>query len=1047
MTLSDLSIRRPVFAWMLMTALMVFGLISFKRLGISKLPDVDFPTISIRLSWEGAAPEVMETDVVDVVEESVTAIQGVRDISSTIRQGQATISLELDLDRDIDVAVQEVQTKLLQAQRQLPREIDPAVVTKVNPEDQPIMWITVTGDVPLRDIMDYAQNQLEDRFATVNGVGEVFLGGLLERNLRIWIDAKKLELNQLTIKDVVAAIEKGHQEIPAGRIETETKEFNVRAMGEALNTEEFGNIIIDQRGGRPNYKPIYLKDVAAVEDGLADQRRISRRSGELAVGLGIRKQRGVNTVEVGRRVLSRLKEVQKDVPPGMKVALTVNNVKFIEDSIKELNLTLISSAFVTSLVCWLFLGSVSATINVLLAIPTSILGTFIFLYFIGFTLNTFTMLGLSLAIGIVVDDAIMVLENIVRYREKGMDRVQAAQVGARQITFAAIATSLAIIAIFLPVAFMTGIMGKFFYEFGVTISIAVAISLLEALTLTPMRCSQFLRTGERKTSVGKFMESSFQQLAHTYQKSLRWVLNRRLLVLILALISFAVSLILLFVIRKEFIPPQDQSMFFVRLQTPVGSSINLTDGKFKEVEQYIRTRPEVRHYFCAIGGFGGGEVNSGQIFVILQEPRERPITPPFQRRPTQKDLMDLFRKELKKISDVKVVIQDPSLSGFSSQRGFPIEVTILGPEWDQLAHYSNLIEEKMAAGDLMIDVDSNYQAGVPEIRVYPDRQKASERGVAVDDIGQTINSLIAGERVAKYTQGGRRYDVRVRLIPSQRSKAEDIHNLWVWNNRGELVQLKDVVRIEEKSTPLSITRSNRERAIKLNANVAPGKSQTDALQAVQSIVKEVLPERYRASFSGNTQTFQESFRSLSFVLWLGILVAYMVLASQFNSYKDPFIVLLALPFSISGALVALWVTGQSLNIYSFIGIVLLMGIVKKNSILLVDFTNQLREQGVSPQEALFKACPTRLRPILMTSFSTIAAAVPPALALGPGAEVMKPMATTVIGGMIVSTFFTLLVIPCVYSLLDRFERKRFLEEGAVPSELPKKGQSLLGRGL
>ncbi len=1022
MTLADLSIKRPVFAWMLMTAFMVFGFISFQRLGVSKLPDVDFPTLSIRLNWEGASPEVMETDVVDVVEEAVTSIQGIRDISSSIRQGQATVTLELDLGRDVDVAVQEVQTKLSQAQRQLPRELDPPLVSKTNPEDQPILWITVTGDLPLRDLMDYVQNQLEDRFATVSGVGEVFLGGLLERNLRVWIDREKLSAYQLTVQDVIAAVEKGHRELPAGRLETASRESNVRLMGEAMNTEEFGNIIIDRRGGQPVYRPIYLKDVATIEDGLADLRRISRRNGEQAVGLGIRKQRGVNTVEVGRRVLERLKEVKKEVPAGLNVDLTVNNIQFIEDSIHELTLTLILSAVVTSVVCWIFLGSMSATLNVLLAIPTSVLGTFIFVYFFGFTLNTFTMLGLSLAIGIVVDDAIMVLENIVRYRERGMDKVEAARTGARQITFAAIATSMAIIAIFLPVAFMTGIIGKYFYEFGITISIAVAISLLEALTLTPMRCSQFLEIGGRQTAFGRGIEHGFRRLTENYRGSLERLLSRRGIVMAAAAVFFAVSLGLLSFIRKEFVPPQDQSMFFCRLQAPVGSSIHFTDEKFKKAEEFMRSRPEVLRYFAAIGGFGGGEVNSGQIFVILKEPKDRPIAAPFKNRPGQKDLMALFRKELNKIPDVKAVIQDPSLSGFSAQRGFPIEMTVVGPEWDKLAEYAGRMERRMKENDrLMTDVDTNYEEGVPEVRVYPDRHKARERGVAIDTVAETINTLIAGERVAKYTQGGRRYDVRVRLVSAQRTKTEDIESLGVWNNRGEMVQLKDVVSIKETPTALTITRRNRERAIRLYANIASGQSQVDVLKKVNEIVKEVLPEGYRVVYGGNTQTFQESFTSLRFVLWLGVLVAYMVLASQFNSYKDPLIVLWALPFSVSGALLALWVSGQSLNLYSFIGIVLLMGIVKKNSILLVDFTNQLRAKGVPVREALLEACPNRLRAILMTSLSTIAAAIPPALALGPGAEVLRPMAITVIGGIMVSTFFTLLVIPCVYSLFVKQE--------------------------
>lgn len=1023
MTLSDLSIKRPVFAWMLMAAFMIFGLLCFFRLGVSRLPDVDFPVVNVRLSWEGAAPEVMESDVVDVVEEAVTSIQGIRDISSSIRQGQANISIELDLDRDIDVAVQEIQTKIAQAQRQLPEDIDPPTVTKSNPEDQPIMWVTVTGDIPLRRLMDYAQNQLEERFTTISGVSEVFMGGFLERNLRVWVDLKKLEEYQLTILDVIGAIQQEHIERPAGRIENSLTERNVRAMGEAVNVEDFANIPITRRGGQPIYKPILLKDVAVVEDGLADVRRISRANGKQAVGLGIRKQRGVNEVAVGERVIKRLEELKKEAPADIKLNLNVDRTKFVKEASDELKFTLILSGVITSLVCWLFLGSWASTFNVLLAIPTSILGTFIFVYFFGFTLNTFTMLALSLAIGIVVDDAIMVLENIIRHREQGMSRVEAARRGANQITFAAIATTAAIIAIFLPVAFMSGIMGRYFYQFGLTLSCAVGISLLEALTLTPMRCAQFLEEQKSKSGVGQFVEKTMDGLRNSYRRSLAWSLERRRLVIVWSVLIFIGSLFLIKTIKKEFVPAQDQSMFFCRLQTPVGSSIEFTDDKFKEVEAFIQGRPEVERYFSAIGGFSGGEVNSGQIFVILKEPHERPVTPPYKRRPTQKDVMDYFRKELKKIKDVRPVIQDPSLSGFSSQRGFPVEFTILGPNRDKLVELNETIQKKMEETGLMTDVDSNYQEGVPEIRVYPDRNKAWEKGVDVDSIARTISLTIAGERVARYTQGGRRYDVRVRLLPSQRDQIEDIGQLWVWNNHGELVQLKDVVNILEQASSVTINRRNRERSINIQANVAANKSQSEALEAARSIAKEVLPDGYHVSFGGSSQTFQESFSSLWFVLWLGVLVAYMVLASQFNNYKDPFIILLALPFSVTGAFLALKLTGQSLNIYSFIGLVLLMGIVKKNSILIVEFANQLRVQGKKLNEALLEACPIRLRPIMMTTASTIAAALPPALALGPGSEALRPMAVTVIGGMLVSTIFTMFVVPAVYSVMGSGELK------------------------
>ncbi len=1025
MTLSDLSIKNPVFAWMLMAALLVFGAISFSGMGISQMPDVDFPVLSVNLSWEGAAPEVMETDVVDVVEESVMTVQGIRDISSSTRQGQGTVTIEFELNRNIDVALQEVQTKIAQAQRLLPRQMDPPVVTKVNPEDNPIMWISVSGDVPMRDLTEYVQDHLKDQFQTVEGVGEIFLGGFVERNLRVWLDAEKLEAYQLTVQDVMDAIQREHAEMPAGRLETATHEFNVRTMGEAISVEEFGKLVISRRAGQPVYKPIYLNQLATIEDGLADVRRISRTMGKPTIGLGVRKQRGANAVAVARAVRHRLAEITRYVPPGITLAVVTDNTRFIEDSVRELTSTLVLSALLTSLVCWFFLGSWSATFNVLLAIPTSVIGSFIALRFLGFTLNTFTLLGLSLAIGIIVDDAIMVLENIVRYREQGLGKVEAAQVGARQITFAAVAATLAILAIFLPVAFMQGIIGKFFFQFGVTMSVAVGLSLLEALTLAPMRCAQFLNVGERRSWFGKAVEGGFRWLADQYRRTLGWSLRHRWWVILGAGLVFAGSLAVVPRLRQEFVPAQDQSMFLCRLQTPVGSSITATNECFKQAEAFVMNRPEVARYFAAIGGFSGGEVNAGMLFVTLKPPRQRPLVPPNRHPMSQGELMVLFRQQLNHIPGIeRAVIQDLSLSGFSAQRGFPVEATVRGPEWSKLIEITEQLRAEMAKSPLMVDVDTNYLAGTPEIQVRPDREKAIAQGVSIESIGSAINATIGGDRVAKYTRGGRRYDVRLRLIPTQRTQKEDIEKLWVWNNRGEMVQLKDVVTVTEKPTLLTITRRGRERAISLFANIAPGQSQSAALAAVERLAKGNLPPGYRIVFSGSTQTFKESFQSLLFALWLGIIVAYMVLASQFNSYLHPVTVLLALPFSVSGAFVALWLGGQSLNIYSYIGLILLMGIVKKNSILLVEFTNQVREEGLTLHDALMKACPIRLRPILMTSISTIAAAIPPALAIGPGAETRIPMAIAVIGGLTLSTLLTLFVVPCAYSLFARFEHKR-----------------------
>jgi len=1023
MTLSDISIKNPVFAWMLMFALILFGWIGFSRMGVSSMPDVDFPVVSVSLTWEGAAPEIMEAEVVDVVEDAITSVQGVREITSTSRRGSATVSAEFELDRDIDVSLQEVQTKIAQAQRRLPRDMDPPIVTKTNPEDQPILWLSLSGERPVREMMFYAETRLKDRFQTISGVGEVFLGGLLSRNLRVWLDADAMARKEITAEDVMAAINREHAEIPAGQIETSAKELTVRTLGEISDPNEFGKLLITQRGGERIHVAIPLKDVARVEDGLEDLRRIARAQGERAVGLGIRKQRGANAVAVAARVLSRLREEQKLLPQGMRLGVNFDLTRFIKDAVHELDFNLILSALLTSLVCWAFLGSWSATLNILLAIPTSVLGTFLVIYFLGFTLNTFTLLALTLAIGIVVDDAIMVLENIVRHREKGDDRMGAAIFGAREITFAAMAATVSILAIFIPVVFMKGIIGRFFYQFGVTISAAVALSLLEALTLAPMRCSQFLEAGERRNPLTAAVDRSFARLAGLYRGALTWCLERRGLVLAAGLGIFLLSLIPVSRLRKEFVPPQDQSMFLLRLETPVGSSLEFTDGKFQEAGRWLMSQPVVERYFGAAGGMGGGEVNSGMLFVTMKRPRDRPRGPG-GRRITQAEFMTLTRQALNHIPHLKVVIMDPSQMGFSSSRGFPIEFSVRGPDWDRLTRLGAELVAKLEKSGEVIDVDTDYRTGMPEVRVFPDRAAAYARGVSIASIGTTINAMVGGVRNGLFTAQGRRYDVRVRAEPKYRLNSEDIKKFFVRNNRGEMIRLSEVVRIDEKPTLLSITRKDRERAVSIFANVAPGKSQAAVIDRVVQLARETLPEGYRIIFSGSSQTFKESFQSLILALILGIVVAYMVLGSQFNSFVHPFTVLLALPFSVSGAFLALWLTNKSLNVFSMIGLILLMGIVKKNSILLVDFTTQRRREGMDVRSALLDACPIRLRPILMTSIATIAAAIPPALALGPGAETRIPMAMAVIGGVFFSTLLTLFVVPCAYSLLARIESHR-----------------------
>jgi hydrophobe/amphiphile efflux-1 (HAE1) family protein len=1021
MTLADISIRNHVFAWILMIALIGFGLLTFtgwgevmSGLGISQNPDVDFPVVNVSITYEGASPEIIETDIVDIVEDAVTSAEGVREVTSTSRQGQANVTVEFDLNRNIDAALQDVQTRVAQAARRMPREIDPPVITKNNPEDQPILRLSLAGDRPSTWMADYVQNVLRPQFQTVPGVGEVSLQGYRERNVRVWIDAVRLEAQGLTIQDVTRAIQREHLEVPAGRIETPEREMNVRAEGEALDLEAFRNLVVSYSDGAP----VRLDDVAVVEDGLEDRRRIARSNGEPSIGIGIQKLRGSNAVDVGRGVNRKLEEIREQLPEGLALNVSFDTTTYIERSIREILFTLILAAVLTGLVCWLFLGSWSSTVNVVLAIPTSILGTFIVMYFFGFTLNTFTLLGLTLVVGIVVDDAIMVLENIYRHREEGERKVRAASVGAREITFAAAATTAAIVAIFLPVAFMKGIIGKFFFQFGVTISVAVLLSLLEALTLTPMRCSRFLEVGERRGRLGAAVDRSFAALARGYLRALQPALRHRAWVMVGAAILFVLSLQIIPRLRQEFVPSQDSGRFGVRFFTPVGTSIDVTDRAFRQFEEFAASRGEVDRYQGFIGGFGGGEVNSGFIFLMLKDLKDRPPSRETGRPLTQQEFMDVMRRVGGQIPGIRVSVQDFSQTGFSASRGFPVELSIRGRDWDTLAEKSREIMDAMRESGLVTDVDSDYRVGMPEVQVLPDRNKAADLGISMAAVGETVNGAIGGARVAKFKDKGRRYDIRVRLLSAQRQRPEDISRLLVRSENGTLVRLGDVVRIEQRPSLQAITRRDRERAITIFANPAPGESQGEAIEASLAAAASILPEGYRAIASGTSKTFQESFQSLVFAMMMGILVAYMVLASQFNSFTHPLTVLLALPFSASGALLALWLGGQSLNIYSFLGLILLMGISKKNSIMLVDFTNQIRARGVERHEAILEACPIRLRPILMTSIAMIAGAIPPALAIGPGAELQRPMAIAMVGGITVSTLLTLFVVPAAYSVFD-----------------------------
>ncbi|RKH10835.1 efflux RND transporter permease subunit [Corallococcus sp. CA047B] len=1027
MSITDVCIKKPVFAWMIMAATIIFGLVAAQRIGISQFPDVDFPTINISVSWEGANPEAVETDVVEFIEEAVTQVEGVKSITSSARQGSANITVELDLSRNVDLALQDVQTKVSQAQRRLPLDIDPPVVSKSNPEDQPIMWLGVSGPFSQQVVSDFARYRVKERLQTVPGVGEVMLGGLLERNVRIWVDAQKLDSHGLTVTDLVAALQREHVELPAGRIETEGREVNVRFMGEALDLETLRDVVVREEGGRA----VYLHDVAIVEDGFEDERRLARVNGEPAQALGIKKQRGANAVAVAQEVRQVLAQLQKDLPEGMSASINFDSTQFIEESVHEIEFELLLACILTAFVCWVFLGSLSSTLNVVLAIPMSLLGTVAVIYFLGFTLNTFTLLGLALAVGIVVDDAIMVLENIFRHAEEGKDRVRAAREGTAEITFAALAATLAVVAIFLPVVFMKGIIGRFFLQFGVTLCVAVLLSYVEAITLAPARCAQLLKTSrEHRGRVGVVVDKAFTKLENLYARMLAWGLVRPYRVLLVAVAMLVLSAFAFKALPGEFVPSQDQGRMAVRLQTAVGSSLEETNRLFKRAEEFAASRPEVTRVFSVVGGGGGGgsSVNSGNMNLTLL-PRDQ--------RMSQAEFAQVLRKELNSYPGLRAVVQDLSQAGFTAQRGFPVEFSVRGSDWDKLVEASQTLRDQLTASGKVVDLDTDYQLGQPELRITPDRARAADVGVPIQAVASTVNALVGGVRVGKYSSGGRRIDVRLRLLADQRSRPEDLSLLKVRTANNTLVPLSSLVTQQELPALQAITRRDRERAISLFANVAPGSNQEEALATVEQLGKD-LPGGIRVVAGGASVAFRDSMSSLIFALFLGIAVAYMVLGAQFNSFLHPVTVLTILPLSVAGASFALLATGNTLNIFSMIGLLLLMGIVKKNSIILVDYALQQRELGLDAMQAMLRAGPVRLRPILMTSTATMMSAVPAALALGAGSETRAPMSIAVLGGLSVSTVLSLLVVPAFYVVADRYKTRlgRWLSRGKGGDEKP-----------
>ena len=1018
MWLADTSVKRPVFATMVILALVVLGVVSYPSIGVDLFPKIDFPLVTISTHLNGASPEVIDVDITDRIEGAVNTINGVKTISSSSTAGDSRVTVEFVLERDIDLAVQDVREKVALIRNKLPQDADEPRIAKVDPDASPVLWLNLSGQKTVRELSTYVDEVLKEQLQRINGVGDVNLGGLRLRQVRVWLDADKLHAYGITAGDVMSALRRQNVELPGGRIESLSKEYTIKVKGEFADVAEFNDLIIAYDKG----VPVRLRDVGRAEDGMEERRSIVRFNGIPAVGMGVQKQSGTNTVEVANRVKAEIEKINMTLPPGMTLNIAMDQSTFIMRSINEVQKHLIIGSLFAVLAVFIFLGNIRTTLISAVALPVSIIATFALIRAFGFTFNNMTMLALTLSVGLLIDDAIIVIENIYRHVEEGMAPREAATFATTEIGLAVMATTFAIVAIFLPVAFMKGIIGRFFLQFALTVVFAVLVSLLVSLTMTPMLASIFLKparlnlgsdpTGssrvKRTGRLSQAFEGGYRKLEGVYRRILLFSLNHRALMLIGAIILFAGSLYLTTFIGKEFNPSEDQGQFTVRLEAPIDYSLDKAEELFRPAEEIVRKMPEVRAVYYFVGG---GSVNRASMMTML--------VPKAERKKSQEDLKKEIRQKLAHFPGLKVSAEDMAFIG-GGQRQVPIQYSVRGLNLSAVQAYTEQIAAEFSKRPGIVDVDTTVEMGKPELQVFIDRDKAADLGVDVASIAEVINLLISGETdVTKYKdeQRGKRYDLRIRLNPEERRDPDDLSKLYVRSRDGRLVELRNLVRIQEGGGPSVINRLDRQRAVTLFANLE-GIPLGQAVEELDGIAAKILPDDYVPRYKGSASMMGESFGYLMFALVLGVMMAYMVLAAQFESFVHPFTVLLAMPLSFIGAFGALMLMGKTINIYSFIGLILLMGLVKKNGILLVDYTNVLRERGISRREAILQAGPVRLRPILMTTFAMVFGMLPVAFGMGEGSESRSPMGIAVIGGLLTSLFLTLLVVPAAYDLFD-----------------------------
>jgi multidrug efflux pump len=1002
MKLSDLSIRRPVLASMVSLALVLFGAIGYTRLAVREFPDVDPPIVSVSTELPGANPQVVESAVTDILEEELSTVEGLRTLTSSSAEGFSNITLEFNLDRGVEAAAQDVRDKVARVRGRLPEDVREPVVAKQEADAQPFFWLALSGEnYDLLQLSDVGDRLVKSRLQTLPGVGQARIFGERRFSMRVWLSAAELSARGLTVQDVQQAIRSRNVEVPAGRIESDRREFTVRSLGELKTPTEFSELVVSNDSG----VLVKLKDLGRVELGAEDERSALRFRGTPAVAIGVVRQSKANIIQVADAITRELPRIQESLPPGVKLSVAFDESIFVSRSILEAEETLLIAAGLVVIIIFLFLRNLRATIIPGLAIPTSIVATFAIMYFLGFSINNFTLLALTLAIGIVVDDAIIVLENAYRHQEElGESPGEAATNGTREIGFAVIATTISLVAVFTPLAFLKGSTGRLFNEFGIAVAGSVVISGFVALTLTPMLCARILRVPPRHGALYRVLENGFNALATGYARTLRAAVRYRYAVVGLVLLLTLGAVVVFRTLKREFVPPEDKGWFFSIIIAPEGSSLAYTDGYQRQAEAVLSKTKDVDSYFSVVN-IGDG-VSRGMIFTNLVDFK--------QRTRSIQEIIGEVQGGYFAIPGVFAFANNPPAFGFGS----PVQFVIQNPDFDLLVKGNDTLLARARQVKGLLNVDSDLRVNKPELTVNFDRDRAEDLGVPVGDVATTLQVLLGGNRTSTFTRNNKQYDVIVQLDPRARATPSDMTGLYVRGRGGELIKLEALANVKEGVGPRELNHFNRVRSSTLTASLAPGFTLGEALDSLTRIAGEVLPKGSSTALAGESRELEESGSSLYFAFLLALLVVFMVLASQFESLIHPFTVLLAVPLAVTGALFTLKLAGATLNLYSQIGMILLIGLVTKNSILLVEYINQLKERGLSTIEAALEAGRIRLRPILMTSVATVMGATPIAFGLGAGSISRRPLGYAIVGGVLFSTLLTLYVVPAVYVIFD-----------------------------